>query len=646
MGTAALVAGRVTAGTGLVRADRAEVYVQDGTGGLRLVLPPDADAVLTGDSVLAWGTLGFRDGTAEMVGPSVRVVPGPPRAVRPVRLPPLPHAGGRRGPDLEAHEGELVEVEGRVVQTDSTESGRLLVLLSGTDLVQVFAYRRRASPVRFRGVRPGDYVRVRGVAVQHDPAPPYTGSYAVLPLVDGDVRRAGFSPAEYKWGAAAVVVLLLGALLWAVVLRRQVQKRSAALRLSEARYGHLFDAAADPVLVLDVERGGEVVEANRAAQRALGVLANGDRPDGRAVLLAELAADAEEAAAHLAEADRSGAATATLDLRRPDGKVVPFEVATRRVREGTQFVAVARDVEERRAYEHGLLTAVEAAEAARAEAEEAARLKSAILANMSHEIRTPLTAILGYADVLRDEVPEPLTEFAESVHTGGRRLLDTLNDVLDFAQLDAGQAAIETETADAVETVRETVKLLAPLAREKGVGLRLRSEAPSLPAVHSPSALGRVVTNLVGNAIKFTDRGEVRVSVHAGEGFFAIRVQDTGVGIAEGFLPHLYEAFKQESEGQGRSHEGTGLGLAITHRLVGLMGGEIRVWSQKGEGTLFEVALPLHGPGPAERPADAPPEGSALLDRPPSAASGADRPASGPAGGDGQPAGLAARPPA
>jgi PAS domain S-box-containing protein len=630
VGAEALVAGRVTAGTGLVRADVGEVYVQDGTGGLRVVLPRGSDPLLTGDSVLVSGTVGFRDGTVEMEAPAVRVVPGPLREVRPVRLPNLPHADGGRGPDLESHEGELVEVEGRVVQIDSTEAGRVLVLLSGTDLVQVFAYRARASPVQFRGVRSGDYVRVRGVAVQHDRAPPYTGSYVVLPLAEGDVQRAGLSPAEYKWGAAGIAVLLLFALLWAVLLRRQVRKRSRALRLSEARYGHLLDAAADPVLVLDVERGGELVEANRAAQRAFGVLANGDRPGGRAVLLAELAAGGAQAAALLAEADRTGAATATLELRRPDGEAVPYEVATRRVREGTEFVAVARDVEERRAYEQGLVEAVAAAEEARARAEDADRLKASILTNMSHEIRTPLTAVLGYAEVLCEEVPEDLSEFAESVRSGGQRLLSTLNDLLDFAQLEAEQEAPAPEPLDVVETVREAVAPFAAAARDKGVGLQFQSEAAAIPAVHSAAALARVAGALVGNAVKFTAEGSVRVSLHAGDGFFALRVEDSGVGISEAFLPDLFEPFKQESDGHGRSHEGSGLGLAIAQRLVALMGGEVRVWSQRGEGTLFEVALPLSAPGAPAPPADD--DGGDDAAGP--AGGPADAPASGPADGD------------
>ena len=472
--------------------------------------------------------------------------------------------------------------------------------------MQVFVHAARPTPISFDAFELGDYVRARGIAGQMDLAPPYDGSYVVFPLVESDVRRAGLSPKELAWGVAGAVGLLLGALLWAWLLRLQVRRRSEALRTSEARYSHLFDAAADPVVVLDIAQGGQIVEANRAAQRAFGVDLNGDR-GGRPVLLSELATDAEMTAHHLHQADRDGAASGVLELLHPDGEAVPYEIATRHLAAGRDrsVVAVARNVSERRAYEHGLLTAISAAEEAREQAEEAARLKSSILANMSHEIRTPLTAILGFADILREEVPEDLYDFADTIRTGGQRLLDTLNDILDFARLDAERATVVPEPIDAAEVIREAVALLAPLAQRKGIGLHLQSEAGSVRAVHSASALARVVTNLVGNAIKFTERGEVRVSIHAAPDFFAVRVQDTGVGISEEFLPDLFEAFKQESDGHGRNFEGTGLGLAITKRLADLMGGEIRVWSHKGEGTLFEVALPTEAPA-ADPPAGLP----------------------------------------
>ena len=594
LGEPVLVTGYVTAGSGDLRADVHEIYIQDGTGGVRLPLSPTAPQIFRGDSVLVHGRVGFKNGMVEIDAPTVRRVTGETAEVVPIRLRLTPHARGGKGPDLEGHEGEWVEVEGRVVQIDSTGSGRVLVLMSGTDLVQVFAYRLRAAPVTFEGVRLGDYVRVRGIAVQHDLAPPYTGSYVVLPLHEADVRRAGLSPAEYRNGALVVAALLLGALLWAWALRVQVQRRSEALHLSETRYGTLLDAAADPVLVFDCESQGEIIEANRAAQKALGLGADGASPRGDRLRLGDVSPDPEAVQIHLSEAHRTGAASSVLALRRIDGSAAPYEFASRRLQAGDKVavVSVARDISERQRYEHGLLEAIESAEAAREEAEEAARLKASILANMSHEFRTPLTAILGFSDVLADEVTPDLTEFAEAIRTGGRRLLDTLNDILEFARLDAEDVSFTVEAVDAVQMVRAAGARLAPLARQKGLRMALQASAPTMPVAVAPLALGRIVTLVAGNAIKFTERGEVRVSLHASDGTLVVRVQDTGVGIDEAFLPSLFEAFTQESDGHGRAFEGTGLGLAITKRLVDGMGGTIRVQSQRGVGTLFVITLP------------------------------------------------------
>jgi signal transduction histidine kinase len=266
------------------------------------------------------------------------------------------------------------------------------------------------------------------------------------------------------------------------------------------------------------------------------------------------------------------------------------------------LVAVARDVAERRAYETGLLEAMMHAEEARVEIEEASRLKAAILANMSHELRTPLTAILGYAEILCDEVAPDLTEYAETVRAGGHRLLSTLNDILDLARLDSASDAGVPEPFDAGAAVRRIARALEPKARDAGLALHVADDGGDATVVQPPEAFGRVVDILIGNAIKFTERGEVRVNLHTAPGFVALRVQDTGVGIGEAFLADVFEPFTQESDGQNRRFEGNGLGLAVARRLVHHMGAEIRVWSRKGEGSLFEIALPRVAPGAPPAP--------------------------------------------
>ena len=251
----------------------------------------------------------------------------------------------------------------------------------------------------------------------------------------------------------------------------------------------------------------------------------------------------------------------------------------------THVYSSGQDITDRKRFETELI-------AAREQAEEMARLKSAFLANMSHEIRTPLTGILGFAGVLAEEVGEQHREFVQLIEKSGRRLLDTLNSVLDLAQLESDGVRIAASPLDVVDEVGQVVQLLAPLAEEKGIALHLDATGDEVVAPLDAACLNRILHNLVGNAIKFTEVGRVVVTVRPSGDRVHIRVTDTGIGIDAEFVPHLFEEFKQESTGQGRSHEGSGLGLAITRKLVELMGGSISVESEKGQGSTFTIWFP------------------------------------------------------
>ena len=233
------------------------------------------------------------------------------------------------------------------------------------------------------------------------------------------------------------------------------------------------------------------------------------------------------------------------------------------------------------------------AETARDEAEQMLRLKSSFLANMSHELRTPLTGILGYADLLTDEVTGEAAEMVSVIARSATRLCETVNSVLDLAQLESGGVRLRLESVDLVSEADEALRLLQPLAAARSLALRLGTPDATVCAYADRAAVHRVLNNLVGNALKFTQCGSITVSVGTCCGLAEIRVADTGPGIDPDFLPHLYDAFRQESDGHARTHEGNGLGLAITAGLVDLMDGHITVESERGTGTTFTVRLPL-----------------------------------------------------
>ena len=231
-------------------------------------------------------------------------------------------------------------------------------------------------------------------------------------------------------------------------------------------------------------------------------------------------------------------------------------------------------------------------------AEAANRAKTAFLASMSHEIRTPLTAIIGFAQVLGEEAQPQDREYARLIERAGLRLMETINSVLDYARMEAGRVPLALQPLCVAAGVADALETLRPMAVRKGLRLEMQVE-PGAEGTHAaldPGGFGRVLNNLVGNAIKFTVQGTVEVSVRQQGGHVRVAVRDTGPGIGAAFLPRLFGEFQQESSGGAQRHEGSGLGLAITQRLVRAMGGTVTVDSVVGEGTTFTVAFPVVEP--------------------------------------------------
>ena len=230
-------------------------------------------------------------------------------------------------------------------------------------------------------------------------------------------------------------------------------------------------------------------------------------------------------------------------------------------------------------------------------AEEMARLKSAFLTNMSHEFRTPLTGILGCVQVLIGEVPKEHLEFVHIIEESGQRLLRTLSAVLELSELESDKMSFNRVEVDLAQAVEEAARLCRPVAEQKGLLLHLEDVASTVTASLDRAALHRILYNLIDNAVKFTDEGAITVAIYEAEQHACVAVRDTGRGISDAFLPHLFDDFKQESSGYSRTHEGNGLGLSITKRLVDLMEGEIEVTSEPGEGSTFTVRFLLDAPG-------------------------------------------------
>jgi len=246
-----------------------------------------------------------------------------------------------------------------------------------------------------------------------------------------------------------------------------------------------------------------------------------------------------------------------------------------------------------------LLKATKTANEMAAEAEKANAAKSQFLANMSHEIRTPMNAIIGFSEVLEEEpLTAPQKEYIQLILSSGKHLLELINDILDFSKIEAGQLNTEMVDCDVRAILANVESLMNPAAIAKNLKFIIEcADDVPVSVITDPARLRQCLLNLISNAIKFTEHGHVKFSVHQvlreSRPFLEFEVSDTGIGIPHDKLDSIFEAFTQGDGSTTRKYGGTGLGLTITRQLAKLMGGDISVESETGKGSAFRFVIPV-----------------------------------------------------
>lgn len=387
--------------------------------------------------------------------------------------------------------------------------------------------------------------------------------------------------------------------------RVSAQEKQARVEMrTERRFRELLEAAPDAII--EVDREGRIVLLNLVTEKLFGY--SREELLGKPV---EVLVPQAVRGAHVHHRDRYWSHPATrpmgsgiaLEGCRKDGSRFPVEISLSPVRseEGLRITAVIRDISERKRAEDQFRAMREnytrELELRNREVERANQLKSEFLASMSHELRTPLHTVIGFAELLGEEIEGPLNDkqkrFIEHIHKDSMHLLELINDILDLSKIEAGRLKIKREALDVAFAVEEAVSSIRPAAAAKSIAVGI--EVGPFPSVLADRVrVKQILFNLLSNAVKFTpENGKIGVEAHLRDEFVEISVSDTGIGIPAEQHEAVFDRFYQLGATTKGVREGTGLGLAITKALVEEHGGRIRVESEPGKGSRFTFTIAI-----------------------------------------------------
>jgi PAS domain S-box-containing protein len=383
-------------------------------------------------------------------------------------------------------------------------------------------------------------------------------------------------------------------------------KSEASLKISEEKYRFLFERNPASMLIYDRETF-RIVSVNEAFVKHYGY----SHEEISAMLLQDLYPDDEKAAiTELAKGLYGHAYAGEWHHLKKDGSRISIIATSHDIKflYRSARVAVIIDITERKKAEEELkhhrehleelvIERTAELEKEKEHALSADRLKSAFLATMSHELRTPLNSIIGFTGILMKGGPGPLNEEQKKqlgmVQTSARHLLSLINDILDISKIEAGQLKMNLQPFNFPDVILKVVEINRPFAEKKNLRLSVSIDENINDIVSDNVRVQQILLNLVNNAIKFTEVGEISIKCSLINDYVKIEITDTGLGIESGKMEQLFKPFVQIDTGLTRKHEGTGLGLSICKKLTGMLDGKIEVESEYGRGSTFSVSLPI-----------------------------------------------------